>query len=279
MPSVSSLRSRACSMVIMGNHVDMVERRIAIPHDKKGEIVQAVEDFSTKTFMTKRKLQSLLGKLLYINKIIQPARGFLNRMLQTLRKMQGRRMRINSDFKKDLYWFKWFLQDFNGCTSFDNWAGQSDVECHVDASLTGLGAICGRQFYSVLLPQHMRSSERIVVYEMINVLIALRMWGNSWVNKRVTIYCDNHAVVDVIGGNKTRDSELGAILREILMLQARANVHLKVLHVRGEVNVIADKLSRIHMDKCEECILELCSKGHERVYVGEDCFKIDKVNL
>ena len=45
----------------------------------------------------------------------------------------------------------------------------------------------------------------------------------------MTIYCDNHAVVDVIGGNKTRDPVLGGILREILMLQARANIHMKVL--------------------------------------------------
>ena len=200
-------------------------------------------------------------------------------MLQTLRNIKSATVKLNPEFRKDLNWFKHFLQDFNGSTSFDNWAGQSDVECHVDASLTGLGAICGRQFYSVQLPYHLKASERIVMFEMITVLIALRVWGNSWVNKRVTIFCDNHAVVDVIGRNKTRDSELGAILREILMLQARANVHLQVLHVRGEVNVIADKLSRIHMAKCNDCISELCSEGHKRLCIGDELFHVDITNL
>ena len=55
-----------------------------------------------KTFMTKRELQSLLGRLLYVSKVIQPARGFLNCMLQTLRQMQDQRTRIDLGFKKDL---------------------------------------------------------------------------------------------------------------------------------------------------------------------------------
>ena len=56
------VQAPSTSMVIMGILVDTVKRRIAIPHDKMEKIVQAVEDFSTKTFMTKRELQSLLGE-------------------------------------------------------------------------------------------------------------------------------------------------------------------------------------------------------------------------
>ena len=39
-------------MVIMGIHVDAINRTIAIPEGKMAEITQAVEDFSLKTFMT-----------------------------------------------------------------------------------------------------------------------------------------------------------------------------------------------------------------------------------
>ena len=81
---------------------------------------------------------------------------------------------------------------------------------------------------------------------MLNVLIALRMWCSLWADKKVTIFCDNHAVVDILDSNRTRDGILGVILREILMIQATFNVQAKVVHIMGENNPIADSLSRVY---------------------------------
>ena len=61
-------------------------------------------------------------------------------------------IRVTGEFQKDLRWFKELVNDFNGSTTFSNWLGQYDIEVHVDASLTGLGAIWGHCFYSVHLP-------------------------------------------------------------------------------------------------------------------------------
>ena len=45
---------------------------------------------------------------------------------------------------------------------------------------------------------------------MLNILIALWVcMGHKWENSRVMVWCDNRAVVDVLGGNRTRDGELG----------------------------------------------------------------------
>ena len=57
----------------MGVSVDVHNKTIAIPKEKMNDIVQTVNQFAKKTFMSKRELQSLLGKLLYISKIIRPA--------------------------------------------------------------------------------------------------------------------------------------------------------------------------------------------------------------
>ena len=201
-------------------------------------------------------------------------------MLQTLRSMgDKRKVKIDGEFRKDLNWFKAFMNDFNGQTTFKNWHGPSDIECFVDASLMGLGAICNNEFYSVHLPSHIKESERIVIYEMINILIALRVWGNNWHSKRVTVHCDNHAVVDILDRNRTRDDLLGVILREIRMLQARVNVQLRVLHIMGEDNPIADCLSRVHMSKCYQCINELQSKKVEQMEVTLAHFALDVTNL
>ena len=76
----------------------------------------------------------------------------------------------------------------------------------------------------------------------------------------------------MIAGNRTRDGELGAILREILMVQALHNIELTVNHVRGETNVIADALSRIHMSKSVDYKLELSNKGYREHHIKNSAF-------
>ena len=77
-------------------------------------------------------------------------------------------------------------------------------------------------------------------------------------DRTINIWCDNSAVVQIMTFNRTRDVTLGAILGQILMLQAKYNVELVVKHVMGQYNEIADALSRVHMD--------LCSKGKETLW-------------
>ena len=72
---------------------------------------------------------------------------------------------------------------------------------------------------------------RIVINEMINILLALRLWGKDLLrDEKVTVWCDNSAVV-VMTRNRTREVGLSAILRDILMIQAKCNIQLEVKHV------------------------------------------------
>ena len=172
------------TMEVMGIVIDVSTKTLSIPHTKMRDIEETVNSFIHKSYMCKRDLQSLLGRLLYVSKVIKPARGFLNQMLQTLRNMTGvNRAKIDNDFRRDLNWFKQFLQSFNGKTSFANWQGPSDVTVYVNASLSGLGAVCKGQFYSVWLSESILKFDGIVIYEMINVLVCLRMWGMDGVIK------------------------------------------------------------------------------------------------
>ena len=136
----------------------------------------------------------------------------------------------------------------------------------------GLGAIWDKCFYSVTLPLFVKCQNRIVVFEMLNILVAFRVWGKLWSNKRILIWCDNRAVVNILGRNMTRDSELGAILREILMVQACGNVQFVVRHVSGEGNPIADALSRVHIQKSVQCRQDLIRKGCIEYEVNNSVF-------
>ena len=70
---------------IMGICVDVKSCTFSIAPKKMAEIVrECISMFLLDTF-TKRELQSLLGKLLYVSRCVSQSRRFLNRMLATLR--------------------------------------------------------------------------------------------------------------------------------------------------------------------------------------------------
>ena len=78
------------TLTIMGIDVNVDEKTLAIPAKEMREIVEKCEMFVNMTSFNKRQLQSLLGKLLYVSKVVKPARAFLNRMLNNLRAIPER---------------------------------------------------------------------------------------------------------------------------------------------------------------------------------------------
>ena len=79
---------------------------------------------------------------------------------------------------------------------------------------------------------------------MLNILVAIRVWGPLWNGKAIRIACDNQAVVMVLNSGKTRDLTLAAIARNIFMTAAHFDLFLKTVHIMGVCNDIADSLSR-----------------------------------
>ena len=167
----------------MGITVDISDLSVSIPKTKMSDIISTCDAISTRDSITKKDLQSLLGKLLYISRIIRPARAFLNRMLQWLRTTDGnQRIAVSGGFRKDLDWFRAFARSFNGCSIFRNSGAEIHEAVFVDASLHGLGAVKDEQFYSTALPPYILKENRIVVFEMINILVSLNVWGRKWAN-------------------------------------------------------------------------------------------------
>ena len=90
---------------------------------------------------------------------------------------------------------------------------------------------------------------KIVHWGMFNILLALRVWGHYWSNSIVEMHCDNLAVVQVVTNSKTKDSFLAACIRNIWLLTATLDIDLKILHIKGVANTVADSLSRLYAGK------------------------------
>ena len=156
-------------------------------------------------YISKQKLQSLLGKLLYISKIVMPARAFLNRMLQVLRDNKNKRWICLNN------WFGALLPTFNDAVTFRMIEGDQLFDLYVDASLQGLGACWGNVGYSCHIPEEIKKGGNTVRFEMYNVVVALAMWGMRWGGRVVRIYSDNMAVVHVLNNLRANDEFMGRV--------------------------------------------------------------------
>ena len=143
------------------------------------EIKQLCDHWAHKKNCTKIQFQTLLGSLLYITRCIRSARNFLNRMLQILRD------HVHSNFIV-------LSHQFNGVTFYDKKLINHEV--NLDASLYGLWACFGNRVYALPLPAGFMNLH-ITQLEMLNVVVALKVWANMWANKRIKINCDNLAVM------------------------------------------------------------------------------------
>ena len=240
--SIKKLVQPSTKVTCLGVEVDTKTLTVAIPSEKVSEILKKCHQWSHKTYATKNELQSLLGSLLYISKCVKSSRTFLNRMLDTLRRHFGTdNIVLDIEFHRDLNWFKKFLKKFNGTAFFDHRPVKATIE--LDACLQGLGAIYRNQVYAIPIP-HYCDSFSIVHLEMLNILVAIRVWGNDWKHQRVLIKCDNQAVVSVLNSGKTQDLTLAAIARNIMMEISDQDIDLQVIHILGIENKVADLLSR-----------------------------------
>ena len=106
----------------------------------------------------------------------------------------------------------------------------------IDASLTGIGGVWKNRVYAS--PILDIPDLKIVHLEMINILIAIRIWANHWQYKTVTFSCDNMAVVQVVHSGKTKDPMLAACIRNIWLEASIHDITIKIEHIKGKNNVI-----------------------------------------
>ena len=87
-------------------------------------------------------------------------------------------------FSRDLNWFNLFLSQYNGVTFYDNLTCQAEI--HLDASLTGLGAVFDNMIHSLPIEKNYMGYN-IVQLEILNILAACKVWATHWANKRIKI--------------------------------------------------------------------------------------------
>ena len=234
-------------LTCLGIDINIDNNTMSISEDKLRSIHEECIRVSTKKCLSRRAFQSLLGKLLYIQKCVKPSHVFLNRILALYRANSHlHKIYLSSDFHKDIAWFLTFLPSFNGVSYLKKNAVDSVQSLYLDACLTGMGGVWRDRVYATPIHNMMGVDLKIVHLEMLNLVIALRTWASYWCHSSITVHCDNSGVVFVVKTGKTKDPFLALCVRNIWLLTAHYDIHLDIVHIPGRCNTIADTLSRIY---------------------------------
>lgn len=239
-------------MVFLGIKFNTVDMTLEVTPDRLEAARQESASWLGRSYGTRKQLQSLLGKFLFIAKCVRPARVFLARLLEKLRSLKGKnpRFHIDEQCQKDLIWWHLFLPNFNGVTMlpFIEWSSP-DMVIASDACLSGCGAVAFGQYFHTLFPSSIIGwcGGNINVLELVAIVIAIKQWSSMLTNAKLVVNCDNMTVVHAINHGHVYSPCLLTGLRELWYLAGAHNFDIKARHIPGVENRLPDMLSRWHL--------------------------------
>ena len=99
--------------------------------------------------------------------------------------------------KLDIDWWLTFLPLFNGVSFIKSevWSFD-DFHSSTDACLSGGGATCQNQCFSIVFPPNiLQEATHITALELFEVVVAIRAWAPLLAHHRFIVSCDNEAAV------------------------------------------------------------------------------------
>ncbi|XP_037622955.1 LOW QUALITY PROTEIN: uncharacterized protein LOC119486715 [Sebastes umbrosus] len=234
----------------LGITLDSIEMKASLPVEKMRCIRDITKSFCASENITKQQLLSLLGHLNFAMRVIPQGRSFISRILDMAYSVPQLHDLISLDegCRSDLQFWSLLLDHWNGVTFFyDELVHSSDaLNFFMDAAPSvGFGGFFqGEWFASHWPPSFSQLDSSSALYEIYPVAVACHVWGHHWKRKRITVLCDNIAVVGIINRGHSPLKDIMPFMRSITWSSVIHNFIITARHVPGHFNSLADSLSR-----------------------------------
>ena len=233
---------------------------ICIPTDKLIKAMNWVDYFLNKRNKkaTVLEFQKLCGILNFLCRCIVPGRAFVRRLYINTT-VNGKplkphhHVKITEETRLDLTVWKQFLshpdsfyRPFIETVSID----AEQIDMYSDASgnyRLGFGAYCGPEWTYGQWDYEFcsRNKPSIEYLELFGVLVAVLNWIKIFENRRIILFCDNEAVVNMINGSSSKCKNCMVLIRLLTAESIIRNVRIIARHVGTKQNGKADALSRL----------------------------------
>ena len=147
-----------------------------------------------------------------------------------------------------------------------------------DACLLGGGAMFDGDWcyvsWEVDMPEFVNSN--INVLELQVVHLAAERWASKWTGKHVVVRSDNVSTVASINKGTSRSVEMLGIIQKLFWLSVEFGFKLSAVHIPGRLNVLSDRISRLHDAQCacdamfyltKDAELEVCGHMTHKSYL------------
>ena len=243
-------------LTIIGIDVDPNAMTFTLPPTARADLVREIEEFCAfrpnthGTKHTLREWQRLAGWLNWSFNVFPLLRPSLNNVYPKIagKDLPNAQIWVNCAVRDDLLWAASQIKINSGVFLLraSDWnPSDADTVIYCDACLDGMGfwyPVNGDAFYSRVpldVPSHL-----IFYYEALCVLCALEDAVSHLTSpSRIAIYTDNSNTVDIFNSLRCLPAYNGILKRAVSLLMSTDH-QLRVFHIPGEHNDIADALSR-----------------------------------
>ncbi len=217
-------RTLPCQVITwIGTIFDSVKFTMSIPQEKLSDIKKVVHNSLQKDTLSRREMQSLIGKCLHVAHCSKPARLFVNSLLNDLRQMKANKKCVLSEQSRmDLLWFRDMLPEYNGVHFFT----PPPLPSHLQVIIGVLDGQC----YAAAGPEFILEQPRINVEDSrlyaISALLAISTWAEQWAKYTVNMFVPNSPTLQALQSGATSDPVLQNIVREIWKKAAIKDINL-----------------------------------------------------
>jgi hypothetical protein len=240
-------------LTFLGITLDTINSCASLPEDKVIKSLSYIDCLLSKRSATLRELQQVIGLLNFACQVVVPGRAFLRRTIDLTvgLKQQHYHRRLSEGARSDLQLWKKFIMDFNGQWFFleDFWCRSDKLHFYTDAAQgVGFGAVFGSKYFYGEWPEGWKSYN-IVTLELFPIVLAVMVWGPQLFRKCILFHTDNQALVQIINKQTSKDKATMHLVRNLVSLCLKHNLHFKAVHIPGYQNILADSLSRLQIQK------------------------------
>ena len=166
---------------VLGVLFDLIRMIIVLPQDKLDSINMELRKWQNRTYMSKKQLQCIAGKLQFAATCVRPGRVFITRMYDKIAKMtDGKVYKITENVRKDLDWWQTYLSTYNGMSIM--WMNEREVAENfltTDASMTGIGGQASHRYFHEEIPGWiLKLTQNIAHLEMWAIIVGVRIWSD-----------------------------------------------------------------------------------------------------
>ena len=230
-------------VTFLGIDINTRTMTLSITPTKVEQTLTEIKKLRRRSSITRKQLQSIVGRIIHVAKCVAPARLFACRLLDTLRGPIQTNYQVDRAVRADLDWFVNYLKDWNGVAYIPSPRVAATI--YTDACMGGVGATDGNRAYAARLSHQTKADYHITEIEGFNVLLACDAFLDSThTASTVVVRCDNKPAVQVFATGRGRNPVLLDTARKLWHIQAKLHLNIVFIHIPGEQNAHADILSR-----------------------------------